>query len=109
MQSSIGTTTLHYRPKYYAPFHDVPWDYHLSHSDRWILAHDIGTGPGTVSKVLAKHSDQVVATDPSENHTAVARKFCAEENISIERCQAEDLANAIGRDSHGKVDLITIA
>ena len=98
-----------YRPKYSASFYDVIWDYHRSHSNRWVLAHDVGTGPGTVAKVLAKNFDQVVATDPSEHHTAVARKFCAEGNVIIKRCQAEDLANAVSRDSHGKVDLITIA
>ena len=100
---------LTHRPQYSASFYDVIWEYHRCHSNRWSLAHDVGTGPGNVAKVLAGCFTNVVATDPSEYHVAVARRFCEERNITVEQCRAEDLASSVGRNSQGKVDLITIA
>lgn len=100
---------LAHRPKYSASFYDVIWDYHRSHSDRWILAHDVGTGPGNVAKVLADRFENVVATDPSTSHVAVAREFCKERNITIEQCRAEELADSIGRKSNREVDIVTVA
>ena len=100
---------LAHRPEYSASFYDVIWDYHRSHSNQWSLAHDIGTGPGKVAKVLAGRFNNVVATDPSEYHTAVARQFCEEEIVTVQQCRAEDLADSVGRGDQGKVDLITVA
>ena len=100
---------LKHRPQYSASFYDVIWEYHRSHSNRWNLAHDVGTGPGNVAKVLANSFTNVVATDPSEYHVAVARRFCDEENVTVEQSRAEGLASSVGRNSQGKVDLITIA
>ena len=59
--------------------------------------------------MLANSFTNVVATDPSEYHVAVARRFCEEENVTVEQCRAEELASSVGRNSLGKVDLITIA
>lgn len=100
---------LAHRPEYSASFYDVIWDYHRSHSNAWSLAHDVGTGPGKVAQVLAGRFENVVATDPSGHQTAVARQFCKEENVTVQQCRAEDLADSVGRNSQGKVDLITIA
>lgn len=73
-----------HRPTYSDSFYDVNWDYHRSHGDRRSLAHDVGTGPGSVAKVLAGRFDNVVATDPSEHHTVVARKLCEGESVTGE-------------------------
>ena len=100
---------LAHRPEYFASSYDVIWDYHRSHSNAWSLAHDGGTEPGKVAQVLAGRFKNVVATDPSEHPTAVARKFCEEESVTVQQCRAEDLADSVGRNSQGKVDLITIA
>lgn len=100
---------LTHRPQYSASFYDVIWNHHRSHSDRWILAHDVGTGPGNVAKVLADRFKYVVATDPSNTHVAVARELCKEGNVTLEQCKAEELAHSIGRKSHREVDVITVA
>ena len=59
--------------------------------------------------MLANSFTNVVASDPSEYHITVARRFCEEENVTVEQRQAEDLASSVGRNSQGKVDLITVA
>ncbi|KAK3178569.1 hypothetical protein OEA41_000706 [Lepraria neglecta] len=64
-----------HRPDYTASnFYPLIWNYHERHSDRYVLAHDVGTGPGNVVEVLAKRFDRVIASDPSKFHVDVAQK-----------------------------------
>ena len=98
-----------HRPLYSLPFYDRIWDYHRSHSNHWILAHDVGTGPGNVAEVLGAHFEKIIATDPSGYHTAVAQKRLARSNVTVEQCRAEDLVALVGPDGYGKADLITLA
>ncbi len=61
------------RPDYTASmFYDLVWAYHKRHSDCYVLAHDVGTGPGNVAEVLAKRFQRVVASDPSKFHIDTA-------------------------------------
>ena len=98
-----------HRPSYSSSFYERIWDYHRRHSNRWTLAHDIGTGPGTVAEVLAPRFDKVIASDPSDSNAAVARRRLAAARVTVEQCRAEDIVTLLGPDSHGKTDLITVA
>ena len=99
-----------HRPNYSSSsFYDRIWKYHREHSNHWVLAHDVGTGPGNVAEILSAHFEKVIASDPSKYHTAIAQKRLPHSNVTVEQCRAEDLTTFVGPDGHGKADLITLA
>ncbi|MCJ1458326.1 hypothetical protein MMC28_008697 [Mycoblastus sanguinarius] len=100
---------INHRPTYSSSFYELIWRYHESHCKHWNLAHDVGTGPGNVAEVLVGRFDKVIASDPSEYHISVARKRLASEKVTVERCQAENLAHVVGPSGEGKADMITLA
>ena len=98
------------RPDYTASeFYDLVWAYHERHSDRYVLAHDIGTGPGNVAEVLAKRFERVIASDPSQLHINTAERRINDASVIYKHCRAEDLVNAINPNDLGKADLVTVA
>ena len=100
-----------HRPTYSSSFYDRIWEHHRNHSNHWTLAHDVGTGPGNVAEVLSARFDNVIASDPSGFHTAVAKGRLSASNVTVERCRAEDLVTLVGPNGngYGKADLITLA
>lgn len=62
------------RPKYdTCNFYDRVFAYHDAHSSSYDTAHDIGTGPGQVARVLASRFQKVVASDPNVTHVDICR------------------------------------
>ena len=98
------------RPDYTASnFYDLVWAYHERHSDHYVLAHDIGTGPGNVAEVLAKRFERVIASDPSPLHINTAERRINNPAVIYKHCRAEDLVNTIDPNDVGKADLVTVA
>ena len=98
------------RPDYTASnFYDLVWAYHERHSDRYALAHDVGTGPGNVAEVLAKRFQRVIASDPSQLHINTAARRINNPSVIYKQCRAEDLVNAIDPNDLGQADLVTAA
>ena len=98
------------RPDYTASkFYDLVWAYHERHSDRCVLAHDVGTGPGNVAEVLAKRFERVVASDPSQLHINTAKRRINQPSVIYKQCRAEDLVNVIDPNDLGQADLVTVA
>lgn len=100
---------LAHRPTYTPDFYDIIWSYHEKNSGHWQFAHDIGTGPGNVAEVLATRFTKVIASDPSADNVARARKRLNHSNIVFERCRGEDLADLGGSDWEDRADLIAAA
>ena len=98
------------RPDYTtSDFYDLVWAYHERHSNRYVLAHDVGTGPGNVAEVLAKRFQKVIASDPSPLHTKTAEGRINNHSVIYKQYRAEDLVNALGPDDLGQADLVTVA
>ena len=98
------------RPDYTASkFYDLVWAYHKRHSDSYVLAHDVGTGPGNVAEVLAKRFQRVIASDPSKFHIDTAEHRINQPSVIYKHCRVEDLVNAIGTNDLGQADLVTVA
>ena len=101
---------LAYRPTYSEDFYERIYEYHTSKHGRWDLAHDVGTGPANVAAVLADRFKNVVASDESGYHVAVAQKHLsstANEKVTVIQCRAEDIGDLPGVE--GSVDLVTAA
>lgn len=63
------------RPKYdTCNFYDRVFAYHDAHSGSYDTAHDIGTGPGQVARILASRFQEVIASDPNVTHVDICRR-----------------------------------
>jgi len=99
-----------HRPDYtMSDFYSLIWTYHGSHSNNWTCAHDVGTRPGNVAKIFNERFSNVVASDPSHLHVAVARKRMDNSDVTFIQCRAEDLLEVTVSDQQRKVDMITLA
>lgn len=93
-------TYLDARPKYdTGDFYQRLLSYHQSHQPAdgaWpTIAHDVGTGPGQVAAILAKHFDQVVASDLNNTHLEAAYRMLnladGKHNITLTSAGGENL------------------
>lgn len=76
------------RPRYTAELLDEITRYHGKSG----VSAELGCGPGTITAYLSTHSDRVIATDPSPNMIAEAKKHLAGmDNIDLREAAAGDL------------------
>ncbi|KAL8872690.1 MAG: hypothetical protein Q9174_001724 [Haloplaca sp. 1 TL-2023] len=98
------------RPAYSAPFYDLIYNYHSSHSSEWNLAHDVGCGAGQVTAELAGRFQHVIASEINDTHLVIAeerlRRDISEEQVSFRHSMGEQLAEYYPSDS---ANLIAVA
>ena len=81
-------------------FYNVLYSYHDSHSGCYDVAHDVGTGPGQVARVIASRFKNVIASDANNAHLVAAKKHHGTiPNIELMLCAAEEVAAGVPRAS----------
>jgi ubiquinone/menaquinone biosynthesis C-methylase UbiE len=86
------------RPKYSSgEFYSKVLTYHEQHSGLYLVAHDVGTGPGQVAAVLSDRFENVVASDVNQTHLDVCRHrtISGKGNISFILCPGEDISSHV--------------
>lgn len=115
-KSSFWDVYLQARPEYSDSFYNLIFDYHTTRgSNKWDLAHDVGTGPGNVAEVLAQRFSKVIASDVSSTHVEAAKERLEtmgllEEKIELYTAGGESISKlAEASEWNGKADLVTVA
>lgn len=97
-------------------FYKVIFDYHSTvGSNKWNLAHDIGTGPGNVAEVLARRFSKVIASDVSPVHVAAAKERLRSlglggDMVELYTAGGENVSKLPEASAwNGKVELVTVA
>ncbi|KAL9121822.1 MAG: hypothetical protein Q9175_008381, partial [Cornicularia normoerica] len=78
------------------------------HNNHWTFTHDVGTRTGNVAEVLGGRKKKVIASNPSDFHTAVTQIRLTVLNVAVEQCGAVDLITLMGPDGDDKADLNTL-
>lgn len=89
---------LQARPKYSnGNFYSKVLGYHDTHSRRYLVAHDVGTGPGQVAAVLSDRFEKVIASDVNQTHLDVCKRRNAtgKGNISSILCAGEEISSHV--------------
>ncbi|KAI9713620.1 MAG: hypothetical protein M1820_001003 [Bogoriella megaspora] len=100
------------RPTYSSTFYNLIYEYHAKYgNNQWVLAEDIGTGPGNTAAVLSSRFQKVHASDSGDTHVEVAKQRLARDgvgNVVVYKANGETVSQA-GVTTPGSADLLTVA
>lgn len=101
---------IKHRPLYPPSYYNRIYKYHSQHSDKWDVAHDVGTGPGIISQELANKFKHVIASDPNEGYVDIACDRLTNE-FGFPKSQFTFLQESAEKSSveDGTVDLLIMA
>ena len=79
---------------------------HTSHGGAWVLAHNVGTGPGLVAQALATRFAKVVVSEINANHVLKSCKGfeMSHSYVRFEHCRAKEVAKLGDKNAYGKAN-----